>query len=321
MPSVSVVIPTYNRSDSLRDTLQSLRKQDVPANFFEVIVVDNNSKDDTSATVEEAAALGPFKVHYLFESRQGISYARNSGIQKSQSPVIAFTDDDVLISPSWIQSLWNCFTETSAAAVGGRIERLWQCQRPAWYQEEIGGALISQNLGGVRIRWQWAQRHMVGANMAFRREVFSKWGYFREDLGRRGESLVGGEDRDMFQRLFRAGVSLYYEPQAIVYHKVEASRLSKDYMRRWFWNIGETLGHGLERRWHYAFTFAPVWVWKKLFESVTRFAFFLFQRKSSESDRFCSEMWVRHYAAILKESFLHWLPLRFGKSGCAFANR
>ena len=316
MPDVSVVISTYNRADSLRDTLQSLVGQNANGCRYEVIVVDNHSKDHTKKTVQDFAAKSPWPICYVYEPQQGVSYARNTGIRKAAGAVIAFTDDDVVTDPEWVQSLWRCFQETDASAVGGRIERLWHCQKPEWFSDEIGGSLIHQDLGTERRKWSWPNRHTVGANIAFRREVFERFGFFREDLGRCGESLVGGEDREMFQRLMKRGCPIYYEPRALVRHKVEKHRLSQDYMRRWYWHIGETLGHGMEWRWHHAVTVAPLWVWKEMVRAVIRKA-----NARVPAERFASEMWVRHHGAMLKERLAHWLPFGLGSRWCAFEEK
>ena len=315
MVDVSVIVCTYNRAESLRETIESLSKQKTDGCSYEVIVVDNNSKDHTKNIAQSFNG----KVKYVFESRQGLSYARNTGIREAKGQIIAFTDDDVIVDFNWVSSLYRCFKETKAFAVGGKIERLWNCERPEWLSDEIMGPLIAQDLGTVRKRWDQKNRHMIGANMAFHHHVFEKNGVFREELGRKGDALIGGEDREIFGRIFDDNVPIFYEPGAVVHHKVEQERLSKDYMRRWFWDIGKTLGHEMKFKWTYAFTIAPLWLWTKLFKAYFYFINVNFKPGSKESEQFSAEMWARHYTAMLIERIVHWLPFKSGMSKCVFS--
>ena len=314
MVDVSVVVCTYNRAESLRDTIESLTKQKSGAYSYEIIVVDNNSKDETKNVTQSFNG----KVKYIFEPKQGLSYARNTGIREAKGQVIAFTDDDVIVDENWVGSIQKCFRETKALMVAGKIERLWICDRPQWLGDDITGPLIVQDLGPVRKRWDAKNRHTVGANMAFHRSVFERYGIFQEELGRKGDSLIGGEDREIFKRLFEDDAPIFYEPEAIVHHKVEQERLSKDYMRRWFWDIGKTLGHGIEAKRSYALTIAPLWLWKNLIVAYARHFLVSTKPDSRDSERFSAEIWARHYTAVFSERFLHWLPIKWGSQKCTF---
>jgi glycosyltransferase involved in cell wall biosynthesis len=319
MFDVSVVICTYNRAQSLRDTLNSLDAQALANGLkHEVIVVDNNSSDGTRKVVEEFSTVSAQPVRYVFEEKQGVAYARNTGVKSSSGQVVACVDDDVIVHPNWLESLWHCFQETNADAVGGRIERKWQCERPAWYSEELGGCLINQDFGLKRMKLSDTRKHLVTANAAFRKSAFERYGYFREELGRRGDELVGGEDREFYQRLIKGGALVMYEPEALVYHKVEPDRLTPDYFRRWFLDVGKTLGHEIEWKWHYAFSIAPFWLWKDFLGSVIQFVRVQCHPALSEEERFPSRLWLRHYSGMLWERAIHWFPFGFMKTKCAF---
>ncbi len=321
MVNVSVIVCTYNRAESLRDTLQSLVDQKLSNGLtYEIVIVDNNSTDRTREVVDGFMAKNGRPFIFRFEKRQGLSFARNTGIEAASGQVLAFTDDDVTVHPDWVQEFWNCFRETGALVVAGKIERLWYCERPSWFQDELGGPLIVQDLGNKRKKWD-IERHTVGANMAFHRTVFERLGRFREGLGRRGELLIGGEDREIFLRARSAGLPIYYEPKAIVWHKVEKERLSKDYMRQWFWDIGRTLGHEMDWKWHHRFSVAPFWIWKQTARSLGRWIASQFKGTGAESERFASEVWLRHHAGILQERFYHWLPTQKGKQKCVFQEK
>src|SRR6266496_2856006 len=120
--NVSVVIPTYNRAHSLRHTLEALREQRVPPEItWEVIVVDNNSSDDTRAVVESLRPTFPAPLLYVFEPHQGTSRARNAGIDQAKGTAISFTDDDTLPASDWVTRADRALDRQGADVIGGRI--------------------------------------------------------------------------------------------------------------------------------------------------------------------------------------------------------
>src|SRR5690349_5231481 len=102
---VSVCICTYNRCQTLRSALESVLGQEADGVRFEVIVVDNNSTDDTKQVVESFVRRGHSNLRYSFEGRQGLSHARNAGIAVARSPLVAFTDDDIRVAPDWVSTI------------------------------------------------------------------------------------------------------------------------------------------------------------------------------------------------------------------------
>ena len=319
MVDVSVVICTYNRAESLRETLESLASQDVKHQLsYEIIVVDNNSKDNTRQMVEEFQTRNGHAVQYVFEKKQGVSYARNTGIRCAKGEIIAYLDDDVIADSYWLEAMWTCFQETKADAVGSKVLRKWNSDQPNWYSEEIGGCLISQDLGPKRVKCSSKRQHLVGASIAFRKDVFERCGIFREELGRRGDELVGGEDSELYKRLLKENQLVMYEPNAVVHHKIEPERLTKIYFKRWFWDVGRTLGHELEWKWHFVITIAPLWLWKQALSAIFRFLKVEFYPPSTSSERFAAEVWVLHYWGMITERFFHWLPFKLGRKKCAF---
>ena len=315
MPTFTAVVCTYNRCESLRQTLDSLLNQaSVGDLVFEVVVVDNNSSDATRRTVETIAQTARRPLRYVFEPRQGLSYARNTGIEKASGEVLAFLDDDVIVEPSWLRGLASCFQDTGCDAVAGRVTLLWSCEKPEWIQNGLHAPLISQDLGDRRQRWPDKSRFMLGANMAFRRKVFQQVGLFNEQLGRRGQSLIGGEDSDLFKRLVAAGGVIYYEPLATVQHKVEAQRVSPEFYRKWYTDIAYTQAHQMSWKWHYRLSIMPVWRWLKLMKAGFRYSIARVSRLQG-TPRFEEEIWWRFESSFLKERLDHWI----GKSECRFS--
>src|SRR5437868_1294010 len=114
---ISVVLCTYNRSAGLRRTLESIHAAAPPGLACELIIVDNNSTDDTRAVAADFLTASGINGRYVFEKRQGLSHARNAGIRAATGEVLAFTDDDVTVHPKWLASLGEAFLQPDCAAV------------------------------------------------------------------------------------------------------------------------------------------------------------------------------------------------------------
>jgi glycosyltransferase involved in cell wall biosynthesis len=208
---------------------------------WEVIVVDNNSSDQTLATAQGYCRRYPGRIRYIFEPQQGLSRARNAGIRDARGEIIAFIDDDVIAEPTWLHNLTASLQDVKWAGAGGRILPPVDFQPPHWLtlggEMDLGGPLALFDLGDVPSE---LKRAPYGTNMAFRKNMFEKYGYFRVDLGRCGNSLLSGEDTDFGNRLMAAAEHLRYEPSAVVHHPVPKERLSKKYFRSWWFDFGRT---------------------------------------------------------------------------------
>src|SRR5438093_7571351 len=133
----SIIIPTYNRADELRETIRSIAKLNV-AGDWELLVVDNNSPDHTRAVVEEASASFPAPLRYLFEPEQGRYAAINTGIRAASGHIIASTDDDARVEPDWLTRAKAGLEAFGCDYVGGKVLPIWRGTRPAWLPDRPG---------------------------------------------------------------------------------------------------------------------------------------------------------------------------------------
>ena len=243
-PDISIIVCTHNRAMSLNDTLEALAAQEVRDGLsMELVVVDNKSTDQTRDVVMASAQASRWPVRYLFEGRTGKSHALNHGIREAQAPWLLFTDDDVIPDPSWVQALSDAASTHEADGVGGRILPLWSKQPPAWLtgQRKLLESLALIDCGpepamdGIHTAYR-----IYGANMAFRRAVFSEIGAFRTDLGPLGLRQRHGEDTEMLIRAHQAGKRLLYTPHAVVRHKVPPERMRLRYFRQLKFYQGRT---------------------------------------------------------------------------------
>jgi glycosyltransferase involved in cell wall biosynthesis len=205
---------------------------------WELLVIDNNSADGTRRVVEEAPAV--LNARYVFEGRQGKSWALNTGIAESRGRVLAFADDDVEFDAGWLRKILVPFEAADVVGVGGRIEAVWGGPPPKWWQpvgeRRLVGAIVHFDFGSQPIDLLTPP---FGANMAFRRDVFDRIGGFRTDLGPMGNSLIKGEDTEMARRAMTCG-RVVYSPDALVRHPVEPERQRKSYIRQWYFSYGRT---------------------------------------------------------------------------------
>jgi len=231
---VSVVLCTYNRADRLTVALDALARQRSGADY-EVIVVDNNSTDHTAEVVRTAAERSGGRLRYVFERSQGLSYARNRGIEVARGAIVAFTDDDVRVGDDWVERIVRALdAHPEVDYVGGRVMPHWLQQPPRWLTTAHWSPLALQDYGPEPLVSSRDRAIcLVGANLAFRRPVFDYVGGFAPELGRVKDGIGSTEDHDMQLRIWRAGMRGLYEPAIVAYADVTPDRMTRAYHRRW----------------------------------------------------------------------------------------
>ncbi|MFH1641730.1 MAG: glycosyltransferase [Nanoarchaeota archaeon] len=237
---ITVIIATYNRCESLKDTLDSLFKQECKGDFdYEIIVVDNNSKDKTKELTESYFQKFNGKLKYLFEPNQGKSIALNKAIEVANGGILAFSDDDCILDKSWLTSIFEFFEKNQGDAMGGRVLPLYPDKTPQWVKnnrELLKSPFVSHDYGeGTKIYENKEMVPFVGANMAIKSVVFDEHGLFKTDLGP-GTGLMG-DDTELFRR-FEKNKELYYCGKALVWHKVDKGRMNYGYMAKYFFTLG-----------------------------------------------------------------------------------
>jgi glycosyltransferase involved in cell wall biosynthesis len=234
-PDVSVIVSTYNRAATLRSALRSLLAQDAGEVRYEVVIVDNNSQDETRHVVATCGRGTASRLAYLFEPRQGVSYGRNTGIAAAGAPILAFTDDDVVVASDWVRAIKRVFdAHPEIAAAGGKVLPPAGLRWPAWLTRDHWSPLALVDLGHRPLlfdaRWPVC---LLTANLSFRREVFDRVGRFAPEVQRVRDGIGSMEDHELLMRLYRSGELVLYAPDLQVYSDVTPERLTKAYHRRW----------------------------------------------------------------------------------------
>jgi glucosyl-dolichyl phosphate glucuronosyltransferase len=236
---LTVILCTYNRCNSLAQALESVTNSTLPESIdWEVLVVDNNSSDQTKAVIERFCHQHPARFRYLYEPRQGKPNALNSGIREARGDVLAFLDDDVVVEKNWLRNLTGPLFSGQWAGVAGRILPDPSFKLPPWAPLHDRYALAPLAIFDPNVPAGPISEPPFGANMAYKKSMFQKYGGFRTDLG--PQMFTGlspkSEDSEFGHRLLEAGEKLRYEPSAVVYHAVPPNRQRKEYFLEWWYD-------------------------------------------------------------------------------------
>ncbi len=240
--SVSVIVSTWNRAEVLKVGLMSLIQQDFDGDY-EIIVMDNNSTDDTPSVVRTIMKGSRVPLRYVVEKNQGLSFARNRGISESQGDIVAFIDDDARAAPSWIHNIFVAFHgRRNVGAVGGRILLDWpDVPPPLWLTKELYPSLGFFDPGSSEaIEVSDIDLYPHGSNMSFFKPAIAGANLFDVTTGRRWNSFLAGEEIGACRTLQQQGWKIVYTPHAVVYHKVLPHRMTKKYFLDFYRGQGTT---------------------------------------------------------------------------------
>jgi len=240
-PKISAIVATYNREKFLGKALESLARQTLDRELFEVVVINNNSTDSTPELCEafhKKYSDIPYK--YFIETQQGLSFGRNRGIQESSGDLLTFIDDDAWLDENFLKEVVN-FMEASkdVASVGGTILLDYEDKKPRWLSKYLA-SLFGYFKYSDKTEPFKKSDYPRGSNMTFRKSVFEKVGDFNTTLGRIGQNLGGGEEKDIYLRMYAKGLVVYNLPTAIVYHAVPVSRTSISFVRKQGIGVGQS---------------------------------------------------------------------------------
>lgn len=237
---ISIAVCTYNREKHIINALESLKNQSLNLNLYEIIIVDNNSTDNTPELVTNFINANPdINLRYFKEDQQGLSFARNRAITESISNIIAFIDDDAIVPENYLMNIKE-FSDThqNIDAFGGKVIPIYENgSEPKFMSRPIWG-LVTKIDYGDKIREFPKNKYPVGCNMIIKREVLLNIGLFDTNLGRIGRIGLASEEKDLFERIKKNGGKIYYSPNIIVYHNIDNYRLEFDYIKKLSFGIG-----------------------------------------------------------------------------------
>lgn len=247
---ISVIIPTLNRSELLKQTLESICKQTFRKEDFEVIVIDNGSNDDTKKVCMDYQKENG-NLRYIYDDRPGLHIGRNRGFLESKSDILVYADDDIIACPTWLKAIYEGFKDPKTVLIGGNNHPCFERKPPKWVDElwsynkkDKAKRLESFSVIEIGEEPRRVNPGMIfGCNFAVRKEIIKKAGGFHPDgvpdiyLKYRGdgESYITG-----FIRKYNMKAMFY--PEASIHHMVTKQRLTKGYVEKVAYRTGISAG-------------------------------------------------------------------------------
>ena len=231
IPRISVAVCTYNRSDVLPKCLESLVDQTAGSELFEVLIIDNNSTDETKKIAEDFCKKH-MNFRYIFEEKQGLSQARNRAIIEAKGNYLAYIDDDAIADKDWVKNILAAIkTDSSIVAFGGPIYPWYNKEKPKWFQDEF--ATHSYGKQHFHLSEQNCPFGLSGSNMIFKKEILNKYNGFSAEYGMSGDKIAFGEESFLFNKMLKNSENIQYFPEIFVYHLVSEKNYSlKDAFKR-----------------------------------------------------------------------------------------
>ena len=236
---ISAIISTYNRERYLPKLFESISKQNYLN--FEIIIIDNNSPGNTKELTDNFLKNNStLNIRYFLEKKQGLSFARNRGIQEAKGDIITFLDDDAYISENYFERISYYFKQyLDVMAIGSKILLDYESTVPNWENRFLNSLLGYFNLGN-NIKYFKNNKYPRGSNMSFRKDTFNTIGIFNTKLGRIKSDLGGGEEKDLFMRMYKNNLQVLYVPDAIVYHFVPEERTKSNFIKKQAIGVGKS---------------------------------------------------------------------------------
>lgn len=233
---ISVIIPTYNRVKFLTIALKSILEQSLPAEKYEILVIDNNSTDTTKKVVSNITHKSENRLRYIFEPNPGLVNARHRGAEEARGEILVFADDDIIASPEWLAAINEAFEDPNAALVGGKVLPEYEAEPPEWLdafwvRNELGSWMMYLSLIdlGEQVR-EVPANYVFGCNFSIRKNVLYQGGGFHPDsfpsnlIRYRGDGEYG-----LALEIMRRGYKTIYHPKASVKHQVTKQRMTANY--------------------------------------------------------------------------------------------
>ncbi|MCO6498084.1 MAG: glycosyltransferase family 2 protein [Chitinophagaceae bacterium] len=234
LPSISLVICTYNRCKYLPAALKSVAEQNCSANLFELIVVDNASTDETATIAQDFIAAHPgLNIRYVYEGNKGLSFARNRGRVEAKSNVVAYIDDDVILFEDYVANLNDFFVRfPEAVGAGGRIIPKYEKEEPIWMSKYLKGFVGEVAHGDTIKKFDKGMKYPAGASMIYTKAILEQAGGFNNELKFRSD------DKYIFYKVLEFSDAIYYLPDVRLYHYIDEARLEFGNFKKLFLKTG-----------------------------------------------------------------------------------
>jgi succinoglycan biosynthesis protein ExoM len=238
---ITVAVCCYNAGHYLPDLIEKLTSQDCPIPF-EVLIIDNNSTDNTQEQVSKFAANSTIPIRYVQEFEQGIVFARNRAVEESlSSRYLAFIDADEIPKKGWLQSAVKTLSDETIDCVGGKVS-INLPYRPSWLSDDLLPFYAELNYSNQKFRIIDSSTPIWTANIAYNTRIFQQGLRFDTRYNRKGKGIGGGEDSIMFRYFLQNHFNLVYEPEMEILHLIPDEKIKRRYFLKLHYLAGIKAG-------------------------------------------------------------------------------
>ena len=239
---LSIIICTYNRDKYIYNALRSIAENSFPFEQYEIVLINNNSTDNTERECKRFQNDFPqVNFNYVVEENQGLSFARNRGIDEAKGEILVYIDDDATVNDKYLKTIDDFFKEKpETMAAGGAIFPVYETVEPSWMSHYTRVLITAYKNEGKKVIQFKGNKFPSGGNAAYRKTVFDKAGKFNTNLGRKGESLIGAEEKALFDIIKRLKMPIFYLPDMILYHIIPPVKLTKEYFEKLTLSLGRS---------------------------------------------------------------------------------
>lgn len=233
-PIISIIFCSYNRGELLEEVLNYTFENVKDLDKCEVIVVDNNSTDDTKKRIENLKQKH-FNLRYEIEPKQGLSNARNRAIELAKAQYLLYLDDDALSDKNLISNYLNTIKlRPDIKVIGGVYKPWYKYGKPVWYKDQYASSRFKKR----GLHELTGEQYISGNNMLFHKDSFEIAGSFDPDLGMKENVTYYGEETDLQKRMQRRGIRVFGDDRLIINHIVLKHKLTL----MWFFHQKAMLG-------------------------------------------------------------------------------
>ena len=242
---ISIIIPTHNRAALAEQAVRSAMALDYPKDRYEIIVVDNASRDSTQQIVQSLQKdSNGCDLRYVLEEQLGLHHARHAGARSAKGDILVFTDDDATFDPGWLQAYAKAFAvNPEMIAAGGPVRPKWEAPPPPWLRDYMEQESKDTKMFGILSLMEPydefridPQGFFFGVNMAIRRHTLLEVGGFNPESF--GDMWLGDGETGLNRKLWQRGMLIGYVPDALVYHHIPAQRMTVKYFHHRMANEG-----------------------------------------------------------------------------------
>jgi glycosyltransferase involved in cell wall biosynthesis len=248
---ISIIIPTYNRAKMLGITIESFVCQNYPKDQYEIIIADNNSKDNTKEVIEEWQMKLPATIKYIFENKQGVHYARNTAAKYAKGEILYYTDDDMIADQNLLSEILKPFLlDDKVATVTGRVLPKWEVSPPQWILKYCNNDLLSLNDPKEDLIIAPYDCNVFSCHQAIKRDVLFEAGGFNPE-NTAGEWIGDGET-GLNIKIKDLGYKFAYNGKSVIYHMISPTRMTQGYLNKRLANQGNCDSYTEYKKYRYS---------------------------------------------------------------------